>query len=159
MLDGLGNVQGANRAAIRLAARLCPRPVHNLVLSVFDPDALRPAIENWSEVAYQHRLRVRREWDLYAGTPEHDRVWSEYTRLTRDDPEPIFDSTLVPLPALVVRIRKDGLAVDLYTTAFTFGAAYDPALQETRVECFFPADDQSRATLVDLARDDEAHHP
>jgi hypothetical protein len=44
------------------------------------------------------------------------------------------------LPFLAVGIRKEGVALNMFTTITTLGTPHDVTVHELRIECFFPAD-------------------
>ena len=150
VLDGLGYVRMTNRAARQLAATLTVQPIENLTLSVFDADGLRPFIANWAEVAHQHCLRIRREAALYAGTHEHAAFMRAFDRLAGDPLAFDTDPATLPDPTMVIDLRKGVTALQLLSMIVQFGTAYDPSLQELRIECFFPANDHSRRVLDKL---------
>ncbi len=49
-----------------------------------------------------------------------------------------------------MHISKGGVDVRLFSTIMTLGTPRDVALQELRVEAFFPADTASEARLRDM---------
>ena len=153
VLNGLGYVQMLNPSAQRLLALLLPAPVHNLTLSVLDENGLRPFIQNWQEVAHQHLLRVRRELPLYQEHAQYDPFVAELKRLGAGTASQAADSHALPDAVLITRLRKGRLELDLLSMIVQFGAAYDHELQELRVECFFPANDASRAALGRLVEE------
>ncbi|WP_305825000.1 MmyB family transcriptional regulator [Massilia brevitalea] len=48
------------------------------------------------------------------------------------------------LPFLPMQLRKDGVALNLFTTITTLGTPHDVTVHELRLESFFPADAASR---------------
>ncbi len=123
----------------------------NTVRLTFDRRGLRPAIENWDEVATAILQRLHRELlhdpsaglralidDVCAsgGVPDSWRApdWSH-------SPEP-----LVPLV-----LRNDRVSLRLVSTITTLGTPLDVTLQELRIESFYPADPESEAALRALA--------
>src|SRR5262249_2889646 len=46
-------------------------------------------------------------------------------------------------PVLTIHFRKDDASLKLFTTIATLGTAHDVTLQEIRIECFFPADEET----------------
>ena len=62
--------------------------------------------------------------------------------------EPWTDHPGVVLP---VRLRSSKGELSFFTTAATFGTAADVTLSELTVECFFPADQQTRDALASAA--------
>jgi len=53
----------------------------------------------------------------------------------------------VPAPLLSIVYRKDDVRLSVFSTITTFGPPQDVTLQERRIECFFPADEATRALL------------
>ena len=53
-------------------------------------------------------------------------------------------------PYLAVEFRKGDLAMDFFSTVTTLGTPLDVALQEIRIECFFPANAQTVASARQL---------
>lgn len=47
------------------------------------------------------------------------------------------------LPFLPLRLRKDGVELNLFTTITTLGTPHDVTVHELRLESFFPADEPS----------------
>jgi len=52
------------------------------------------------------------------------------------------------LPFLPMQLRKDGVALNLFTTITTLGTPHDVTVHELRLESFFPADEASRAWFL-----------
>jgi hypothetical protein len=50
-------------------------------------------------------------------------------------------------PVLPMHFRKDGRDLRLFTTIATLGTPQDITLQELRIECFFPMDDETARLL------------
>jgi MmyB-like transcription regulator ligand binding domain len=50
-----------------------------------------------------------------------------------------------------VKIKKDDLQLQLFSTIMTLGTPQDVTLQELRIETFFPADQGSEILLKGLA--------
>jgi hypothetical protein len=49
---------------------------------------------------------------------------------------------------LTINYRWNNSTLRLFSTVTTFGTAQDVALQELRIESFFPADETTRAVLT-----------
>ena len=56
---------------------------------------------------------------------------------------PDFTAPITPL--LAIQFRKGALAVDFFSAVTTLGTPLDVTLQEIRIECFFPANEQTAA--------------
>jgi len=114
---------------------------------MFDPRGVRPFVENWEEVARHLVERVHRE---AAGPPdETTRALLEellaYPGVPTGWRTPQLDR--VPAPLLSIVYGKGDLRLSVFSTITTFGTPQDVTLQELRIECFFPADEPTRALL------------
>lgn len=126
-----------------LGPRETPPPA-NVLRLMFHPDGLRPFVENWQAVAEALVARVHRESVGgvaddgtrkllaevlgYPGVPAAWRRW--------DPGAPI-------VPVLPVRFRKDGRRFNFFSAVTTLGTPQDVTVQEIRIECFFPADEET----------------
>jgi len=149
IVDGRYRVLDANAAAGGLIGFLlgrAPEGELNLTELVLRPDALRPVIENWEEVAAFMLRRLRAEAILEsARAPAEDPLAhlmhlpdvARLARLPRDEAE--------HPPTLVARFRRDGVRLALFTIIATVGTPLDAALQDVRIEFFFPADGATEA--------------
>ena len=54
-------------------------------------------------------------------------------------------------PVLSLHVATGGVELRLFTTITTLGEPQDLALNDTKIECFCPADDASRAVLAAMA--------
>ena len=113
---------------------------------------MRRHVTNWLEVAEALVRRVRREaiggvvderaqrildevLD-YPGVPSHLRA---------------LDVTASVLPIVPIRYDRGDRRFDYFSTVTTLGTPQDVTLQELRIECFFPMNDETRAHARALA--------
>jgi hypothetical protein len=150
VMDRHWNMLTSNAAAVRFFGRLIdiPRagPPANIVRLMFDPAGLRPYVANWEAVAESLIERIHREAlggvsDTATAALLED-VFS-YPDVPRRWRSP--DMLSPPKPYLAVEFRKGDLAMDFFSTVTTLGTPFDVTLQELRIECFFPANDQTVA--------------
>lgn len=149
VVDRIYNLVRANRAALTLLgtlldpAALAPPPSgvpHNLMRLVVRKDGLRPHIENWEEAVVWLLRRLRAE-AIAEGARAHDAFLDELLA----DPE-VAAVARVPReegdypPALAVRFRHGTARLSLFSMIATVGTPLDVALQDLRLEFFFPAD-------------------
>jgi hypothetical protein len=111
----------------------------NVLRMMFHPDLLRPYVTNFAEVAQALLVRVRRE--AVGGVLDETTraLLAEilaYADLPRDFEQPL-------LPIVPIRFEKDGRRFDFFSTVTTLGTPQDVTAQEIRLECFFPADDET----------------
>jgi transcriptional regulator with XRE-family HTH domain len=157
IVDGGYKVLDANRAAAGLIAFLlggsaagAGAPL-NLAELILRPDALRPVMENWSEAALWLLRRLRAEAVHQGGPGAADPIAAflhlpDVAKLARQPREEVEHP-----PTLVARFRRDGVRLGLFTIIATVGTPLDAALQDVRVEFFFPADPATEAWLREQA--------
>jgi transcriptional regulator with XRE-family HTH domain len=152
VVDRHWNVLLANEATRRFTALFLETPPPggvNALRMAFDPRGLRPFIENWEEVAGHLVERLHRE---AAGVPPDAAARALLDELLAfpDVPSrwrtPQWDRP--PAPVLSLVYRKGDLRLSVFSTMTTFGTPQDVTLQELRIECFFPADDATRAAMI-----------
>jgi transcriptional regulator with XRE-family HTH domain len=150
-VDRHWNLLQSNSGAVRLVeflvGPLAPGAAVNLADALVAPDVLRPYLENWADVV---RFFVRSvEADATAdGTPEtaalHQRLLAYEGVRAAINAAPV---ELATTPVLAMHFRKEDTALRLFTTIATLGIPQDVTLQELRVECFFPMDDETAGIL------------
>jgi transcriptional regulator with XRE-family HTH domain len=119
---------------------------HNGVRLVFHPQGLRPFIENWESVAARIIQRVHRE---AAANPSDETMKCFLEELLSYPDVPsrwrMLDLEGTPPPFLTINYRWKNSTFRLFSALTTFGTALDIALQELRIESFFPADEATRS--------------
>jgi transcriptional regulator with XRE-family HTH domain len=155
VVDRRWNLLLANGGARRLVGFLTdaappaaePAQPINLADALLAPDALRPLIANWRDVAL-HFVRGVRADALHDGMAETaallDRLLA-YPGVPRAGELPAADDPHAPV--LAMHLVKGDTALRLFTTLATLGVPRDVTVQEIRVECFFPADETTAATF------------
>lgn len=140
VMDGYWNVVRTNEAAARffgsfidLAVRKPPR---NLLHLMFDPEGMRPFVENWEIVAAGLLQRVYRE------APGHS-IDTKMAALLRDlrryrgvdelRPIPKMDTPVLPITFL-----KGEERFPYFSLITTVGTPQYVSAQELRIECMFP---------------------
>lgn len=150
-VDRHWNLLRSNSGAVRLVeflvGPLAPNTPINLADALVSPGVLRPYLLNWADVV---RYFVRSvEADAAAdGTPEtaalHERLLAYEGVRAAVKAAPIeFAIT----PVLAMHFRKGNISLRLFTTIATLGTPQDITLQELRVECFFPMDQETAGIL------------
>jgi transcriptional regulator with XRE-family HTH domain len=118
----------------------------NVLRLMFHPDGLRPWVANWNAVARSLIQRVHRE--AVGGLPDQKTLslleeMKSYAGVSDVVQTPDFTAPITPIQA--IQFRKGTLAVDFFSAVTTLGTPLDVTLQEIRIECFFPADEQTAA--------------
>jgi transcriptional regulator with XRE-family HTH domain len=151
VVDRRWNLLRANTAALRLTAFLAapapagpqpPGPV-NLAEALVSPDGLRPHIVNWQEVALYFLRGVQAD-----AVADGSRESADLLKRLLAFPGAPDLAKAPPLeepgaPVLTIHFRKDATSLRLFTTIATLGTPHDVTLQEIRIECFFPADEDT----------------
>jgi transcriptional regulator with XRE-family HTH domain len=142
VMDRYWNVLKTNDASPRffgsfvdLSRRLKPR---NLLDLMFDPDGMRPFIEDWDEVASGLLQRVYRE---AIGHVTDKRTIELLDRLKK---YPGVKELRVPrksqAPILPITFVRSGERISYFSMISTVGLPQDITAQEFRIECMFPTE-------------------
>jgi transcriptional regulator with XRE-family HTH domain len=154
VMDRYWNVILTNEAAPRffncfidLARRPTPR---NILHLMFDPKGMRPFIANWEALAKALIQRVQREAvghivdqktkDLVADLLAYPDVESDWKGSQMSS----------PLPMIPISFARDGAVLNYFSLITTVGTPQTIAAQELRVECMYPADDETEALHAKL---------
>ena len=118
----------------------------NVLRLMFDPSGLRPYVSNWEAVAETLVQRVHRETVGGVTDAVTAKVLAEVLAYP-DVPKRLRRLNLAApsLPVIAVAFRKGEHSFDYFSTITTLGTPQDVTLQETRIECFFPADAATEA--------------
>jgi transcriptional regulator with XRE-family HTH domain len=135
---------------IDMAARKSPR---NMLHLMFDPQAMRPFVANWEEVAKSLLERVYRE--------SVGRVIDERTRqllaalLAYPDVKTDWKMPKAPsaMPVIPIGFVRDGKVLNYFSMVTTVGTPQTIAAQELRIECMFPADEATEAHHIKMMGD------
>lgn len=156
-LDRSWTIQIANRAFERLQSLLgddlwtrVGDGSRNLMRLFFHPRGLRPAVQNWAQVAPLLWHRARCEAELASGG-EMKVLLAELARF--QDAEVLQPRPGNPLlPVLPLELDLGGRRLSLFSVIATFGTAQDVTTDELRIETLFPADQESDAFLRSIAQ-------
>ena len=142
VMDRYWNVLKTNDASPRFFnsfVDLSKRPKPgNLLDLMFDPDGMRPFIENWDEVASGLFQRVYRE---SIGHVTDTRTIELLDRLSK---YPGLKGLSVPRksqdPVLPITFVRGGKRISYFSMISTVGLPQDITAQEFRIECMFPTE-------------------
>jgi transcriptional regulator with XRE-family HTH domain len=150
-VDRHWNLLQSNSGAVRLIefllGPLAPGTPVNLADALVAPDVLRPYLMNWADVVRYFIRSVEADADA-DGTPETAALCERL--LAYQGVQAAINAApteLAMTPVLPMHFRKGNTSLRLFTTIATLGTPQDITLQELRVECFFPMDDDT-ATIM-----------
>jgi transcriptional regulator with XRE-family HTH domain len=143
----------ANRGCARLMELICGGAKHdNVMRQVFDPGDVRPHLVNWEEVAGD---LIRHLHDEVATAPGDGRARALLDEVLRYPGVPTVwrrrELGAAPPPLLTVVFRAGDRVLRFFSTITTFGTPRDVTLDELRIECWFPADEDTAALCRSLA--------
>ena len=156
LTDRCFRVLRSNRAALRAlgsfasAAPVWREQPANLLWLTLHPDALRPYIVNFAEVAAAMLARLER----VVATASDDQELAALERELRALPG-LPDSAATPPtidPVLPLHLKRGELELRLFTMLSRVGAAQDVTAAELHIETLMPADAASEAALRALAQ-------
>ncbi len=147
LMDRYWNVQDANEAAPRffgrfidIAARPEPR---NILHLMFDPAGMRPFIRDWERVAASLLDRVRREAVGRVVDARSRALLDALLAYGGSRGGSARASAPADLPTVPIGFEKDGVQLNYFSMISTVGTPTVIAAQELRIECMFPADEET----------------
>ncbi|WP_027800585.1 helix-turn-helix domain-containing protein [Paraburkholderia dilworthii] len=157
VMDRHWNVLMTNDAAPRffdcfidMAAREGPR---NMLHLIFDPQGMRPFVADWDTVSRCLLQRVYREsvgHMVDAGTRRLLDELFAYPDVPRDWKTHYGPPAAPTMPVIPMDFISDGVVLRYFSMVTTVGAPQSVVTQELRLECMFPADDETEARHREL---------
>jgi MmyB-like transcription regulator ligand binding domain len=148
VVDRRWNLLQANKGAVAMVEFLVgpiePNTEINLADALVAPNVLRPHLVNWPEVVayFVRSVEADAAADATAETAAlRDRLLS-YPDVHASLATPSAEAQDAPI--LPMRFAKGRVSLQLFTTIATLGTPQDVTLQELRIECFFPMNDETR---------------
>ncbi len=144
-----------NDSAMRLGELISggQPPKHgNLLRQVFDPEDLRPVIENWDAVAAWFLRRLTDEIAAAPGDAVARHLFEDlmaYPGIPREWRRPQIGPEASAV--LTIDFRTSLGRLSFFETITTFAAPLSVTLDELRIDCTFPADDHTAVVCERLA--------
>jgi len=155
VMDRYWEVKMGNKAAAKFTTFLLgrePLPTEtNIMRLCLHPEGARPVTENWQEVAEDLIRHLRAQ---VAGVPSDERARAllnevlSYPGISTDWGANISGAPATPL--LTTTFRRGDIVLRYFSTFTTFGTPHDVTLEELRIECTFPADEETAALSKEL---------
>ncbi|WP_421686308.1 helix-turn-helix domain-containing protein [Tritonibacter scottomollicae] len=117
----------------------------SLLEALLHNDSLRSNIVNLAEVERLILQRLRSELSHFG----RDDVIERHMQCLRNRGAQATDGAPTP-PMIPTRYRIAGQVLSFFSAMSQFGTVEDIALSELRIECMFPADEATRAALIQL---------
>ena len=147
VMDRYWNVLLTNDAAPRffncfidLAQRPTPR---NMLHLMFDPQGMRPFMANWEALAKALIQRVYREAVGHIADRQTRDLVTDLLAYPDVRPQWRAPETPSALPMIPMSFVKEGATLNYFSLVTTVGTPQTIAAQELRVECLYPADDET----------------
>jgi len=132
-----------NAPAEQLFALIGARVGRSLIDVMLD-ESVQAMIENWPEVAHHTSQRLRTESASRGGDARLDAAIEALASAPAPEQSPIG-------PVIPTIYRAGDLYLSLFTTIAQFGTPEDLALDDLKIELFFPADEATAQTLRALS--------
>jgi transcriptional regulator with XRE-family HTH domain len=135
---------------IDMAARKSPR---NMLHLIFDPEGMRPFVLDWERTARSLIQRVYRESVgrvVDEKTSELLRELHAYPDVRADWKMPDTLPSASSDPVIPLSFAKDGVAMNYFSMVTTVGTPQTISAQELRIECMFPADEETELRHMSL---------
>jgi len=110
------------------------------LLNLMMSENLPPLIENWAQVARHACQRLRMESAAQGGVPALDRAADHLDRV----PAPRDPVTTPVIPTI---LNTGSMRLSIFATIAQLGTPEDVALQDLKIELYFPTDDASESLL------------
>jgi transcriptional regulator with XRE-family HTH domain len=157
VMDRHWNVLMTNDAAPRffnhfidMSSRAGPR---NMLHLIFDPQGMRPFVDDWDNVSRSLLQRVYREsvgHVIDAGTRRLLDELLAYPDVPRDCKAHHAPSTTPTMPVIPLGFVSKERVLRYFSLVTSVGTPQTVAAQELRLECMFPADDATEACHLQL---------
>ena len=153
-VDRHWNLVRANDAATEMLVGIEPillEPPVNVLRATLHPKGLAPRIANLAE--WRHHLLARLRMDIdRSADPALEALHAEL----RSYPSPVSREPHAPVARvavpLAIQSEAHGRVLSFLSTTTVFGTATDVTLAELTLECFYPADDDTRRALLSGSR-------
>lgn len=162
VMDRYWNVLLTNDAAPRffncfidMSARPAPR---NMLHLIFDPHGMRPFIADWEVLAKALIQRVRREAVGHIVDQKTNDLLRDLLAYPGVQPDWRAPETSTTLPMIPMSFIRDGALLSYFSLVTTVGTPQTIASQELRVECMYPADDDTEALHARLLAESPTSH-
>jgi transcriptional regulator with XRE-family HTH domain len=142
-IDRMWTVVRLNRPAQGLFGQLGMAEGSSM-LDLMASDALPPLIENWPEVAHHAAQRLRTESAAQGGVAKLDRLAEKLAAVPGGSGKPIG-------PVTPTIYRTGTMRLSLFAIIAQFGTPEDLALDDLKIELFFPADSETEQALRSMS--------
>ncbi|TAA08619.1 XRE family transcriptional regulator [Pseudoxanthomonas winnipegensis] len=149
-VDRHWNLVRANEAATALLEGVDPAllaPPINVLRATLHPKGLAPSIVNLAQ--WRHHLLARLRLDIaHSADPALDALHAELSGFPSPEGDHAAQSVARIAVPLAIRSGPGGGVLSFLSTTTVFGTATDVTLAELTLECFYPADEQTRRALL-----------
>jgi hypothetical protein len=123
---------------------------------MFDPEGMRPFIADFPAVAENLIQRVYRESVGRLVDEKTKTLLATLLAFPDVDPPSVAPSVQAVMPVIPLSFIRDGKRLNYFSMVTTVGTPQAVAAQELRLECMFPADEETEALHAVLLGDGTA---
>lgn len=113
---------------------------------MFDPEGLRPFLGNWEEVAASLVERLHRESVGRVADDKTRRLLAALMAYPGVQPHWRVSSATPTAPTVPLTFEQSGTRLSFFSLVTTVGTPRTVMAQELRLECMFPADEETERT-------------
>jgi transcriptional regulator with XRE-family HTH domain len=127
----------------RVWKRVDPSGGRNLMRLTLHPEGLQPLVADWPDAATAILVRLQAEVRANPANTELRALLEDLCALPGvPSTDHVFAAApTMQVPVLPLRLRKEGVTLELFSMVCTFGTAMDLTADELRLELLFPSDE------------------
>jgi transcriptional regulator with XRE-family HTH domain len=155
-MDRYWNVLLRNDAVVQFFGRFIDMSARtgsrNFLHLMFDPDGMRPFVHNWEAVGRGLIARVYRESIGRVADPGTRKLLDEllaYPGVPAEWARPSVEGS-ADEPVIPYSFMRSGRLLSYFSMVTTVGSPQSVPAQEVRLECMFPADDETESQHLEL---------
>ena len=141
----IGNLVMANEAVFKLFGLIVPIDTLGSITNIYEffltDERIKKVLVNWDQLAPKLLELVRQEVFEIDALDETRALLERLEKTTglKDRKQETLGHN--DLPLFTLQFELDEVRLSFFSTYTTFGTPHDVALQELRIECFYPADE------------------
>ena len=147
VMTPIGGLLMANSAVFNVMGRFVPLETLQRITNIYEffltNDTIKTSFVNWDQLAPRILRLIRQEVFEIDTMSEPLVLLKKLEEETGINSASIDEAAISDSPIFNMHFRSGELELRFFSTYTTFGTPYDVALQEMRIECFYPADQKT----------------
>ena len=157
VMSPIGKLITANQASMRIYSQFIElsrlMAFDNVYELFFSNEGLKPYVSNWNELAPKILSLIRQEVIELDPNNEAFLLYNKLkTSVDLDVDSEKQSASIDQSPIFSMVLRKEDLKLSFFSTYTSMGTPLDVTLQNLRIECFYPADEETEDFCIGLVR-------